>query len=62
MDPKSIFASKTFWFAILFVLLNIAGVFGYETYQADPELVNIVGLVVSALVIALRFITKQAIG
>ena len=61
MDAKALYRSRTFWFAILFALVNIAGVFGYQTYQPDAEVVNIVGVGVSALMIVLRLITKKAI-
>jgi len=61
VDAKSIFKSRTFWFALLFALVNIAGLFGYQTYQPDAQTTEIVGVTVSVLVIILRFLTKQPI-
>jgi len=62
MGTKPFWQSRTFWFAILFALINVAGLFGYETYQPDPQTVEIVGIIVSVLAILLRFVTRQPIS
>lgn len=62
MESKPLWKSKTFWFAVLFAIVNIAGLFGFETYQPDPLTTEIVGIVVAALTVVLRLLTKQPIG
>lgn len=58
---KPIYLSKTFWFALLYLLVNLAGLFGYDTYQPDAQLVEIVGIVVAVVAIGLRMVTREGI-
>lgn len=61
MEVKKFYESKTFWFNVLYAVISIAGVFGFSTYQADSTTVEIVGVVVAAINIALRLITTQPV-
>ena len=60
-EVKPIWKSKTFWFAILFAVVNVAGVLGYQTYQPDAQTTEIVGVLVSIAVIALRYVTREPV-
>lgn len=55
---KPIYKSKTFWFMALFLIVNLAGLAGYSTYQFDSEYVNLVGAIVGLVGIILRVVTK----
>jgi uncharacterized membrane protein len=61
MDPKTLFASKTFWFNLLAALVLIANAFGYVEFTADPRVAEYAGVVVTLANIILRLATKTAI-
>jgi hypothetical protein len=58
---KSPFKSKTFWFAILFGLVQIAGLVGFADYQPTEDVVQIIGVLTAMVMLALRFVTNKAI-
>ena len=58
---KKFYESKTFWFAILFGLVSVAGLFGYADYTPGSDTVEIVNVVVAVIVIVLRFVTDKKI-
>ena len=59
---KSIFASKTFWFAILYGIVNVAGLLGFADFSPSSDVVEIVGVLVSAGAIVLRFVTDRPVS
>ncbi len=61
MLPKEFYKSKTFWFGVLYVVVSIAGLFGFQTYQPSATLVDVLGIVTGAIVILLRLVTSQPI-
>ena len=61
MDPKSIFTSKTFWFAVLYGVVNLAGLVGFADFTPSDDIAEIVGILASAGAILLRFVTRQPV-
>lgn len=65
MTIKDWYKSKTLWFAVLTVLLGVASAFGFGEFvpdEASAETISTVILVVvGAVNIALRYLTKQPI-
>lgn len=59
---KAFYQSKTFWFNILFGLIAVAGLFGFANFQPTQDVIEIIGVVVAAINIILRFVTKEPIG
>ena len=59
---KSPLVSKTIIFAVLFGLVNVAGLFGYADYSPGTDVTEIVNVVVSVVMIALRFVTKDPVS
>ena len=58
---KDFYKSKTLWFGIIFGMVSIAGLFGFDAYQPDAQTAEIVGVLVSVVVIVLRLVTKEPI-
>ena len=58
---KDFWKSRTLWFGVVFGVVSIAGLFGFETYQPDAQTAEIVGVLVSVAVIVLRLVTKEPI-
>ncbi len=58
---KKFYKSKTLIFAVLFALVNLAGIFGYADYTPDSDLVEYVNLGVAVIVAVLRAVTKEAV-
>ena len=62
---KPIWQSKTFWFNLVFLLLGIvtavAHYFGYGEWEPAEDVQQILFVVVLAINILLRFITKQPV-
>lgn len=60
-DSKKFYRSKTFWFALLYLLVSVAGVFGFAGYQPSADAQEI-GSVVSAFTfLLLRLVTSKKI-
>jgi len=59
---KKWYQSKTFWFGSLYVVVAIAGLFGFASFQPSPDLVSIVGLGTGLLVIVLRLVSNKGIS
>lgn len=58
---KKWYASKTLWFAVLWGLIQVAGIFGFAEYAPGEDLIYYVNLGVSVIVAVLRAITKEGI-
>jgi hypothetical protein len=58
---KKFYASKTLWFAILFAIVNVAGIFGYAEFVPGDELSQYVGLGVAVVVALLRVLTNKGV-
>ena len=58
---KEWYKSKTIWFGALYVLISLAGVFGFVQFSPSADLVEIVGGVTGVLVIVLRLLTKEPV-
>lgn len=59
---KAWYQSKVLWFNLLAGVVSIAGLFGFTTFQPDQSTVEIIGVVVAAVNIVLRFITSTKLG
>ena len=62
MKAKALLSSKVFWFNLLFILVAIAGLFGYQDFQPDPKVVEGVGALVLIGNIVLRLFTSKPIN
>ena len=66
MTPKSWYKSKTVWFAVLTVLIGIAGAFGFGEFVPDANTTQAIEAVVLIVVglgsILLRYLTKEPIA
>ena len=61
MEPKSIFKSKSFWFFFLYLFVSVAGILGFQGYQPSAEQSEIIAVVVAALGIVLRYLSKEPV-
>ncbi len=61
MKSKPFYESKVLWFNILFLVVAVAGVFGFGTFQPSATWLEITAVVVAGVNIALRLITTTAI-
>ncbi|RLC88747.1 MAG: hypothetical protein DRJ03_01465 [Chloroflexi bacterium] len=61
METKKWYASKTFWFAILFGLVHVAGLFGFADYTPSSDVAEIVNVVGAVIILILRLVTNKAI-
>lgn len=61
MKAKAWYESKTVWFAVLFGLVSVAGLFGYADYTPDTDVTEIVNVIVSVVMLILRFVTSQGV-
>lgn len=59
---KPFYESKVFWFNILAGIIAVAGIFGFGEYKPSADVLEIIGVVVAAINIILRFITKQPVA
>ena len=50
MTPKSWYKSRTVWFAVLTVLIGIAGAFGFGEFVPDASTVEIIQTVILVVV------------
>jgi hypothetical protein len=58
---KPFYQSKTFWFNLLAGLVAVAGLFGYAEFKPSADVLQIISVLVAAINIALRFVTKTAL-
>jgi len=66
MAPKSWYKSKTVWFAVLTVLIGIAGAFGFGEFAPDASTMQVIETVTLVVVglgnLLLRYLTKEPIA
>lgn len=55
------YKSKTLIFGVVLGVVSIAGVFGFNEYQPDALTTDTIGVIVAAIVIVLRLLTKEPI-
>ena len=55
---KPFFKSKTFWFNVLAIAVLVANSFGFEAFKLDNDVAT---LVVAAVNILLRFVTREPV-
>jgi len=60
-SEKKFWQSKTFWFALLFGIVQVAGLFGFADYSPGDDVQEIVNIVVAVVVIVLRFLSNKKI-
>ena len=61
MDVKKWYASKTFWFAVLFGVVQLAGLFGFASYEPSADVAQVVSLVGAVVMLVLRLVTNKGI-
>ena len=61
MFPKDFWRSKTFWFFLLYLVVSVAGVFGFAGFQPTVDQQEILGIIVAIVGIVLRFLTKEPV-
>lgn len=61
MENKKFWQSKTFYFALLSLVVGAAGVFGFAEYQPSGDMVEIGALVNGVLILVLRVLTNKGI-
>ena len=54
--------SKTFWFFLLYLVVSVAGLFGYADYTPSGDEAEIVGIGLSVVGIVLRFWTNRGMS
>ena len=59
---KKFYESKTFWFAILFGLVHVAGLVGFADYTPSEDVSEIVNVVGAAIFLVLRLVTNKGIS
>lgn len=61
-DSKPVWASKTLWVNLVAIVAAVTGALGFDL-GLDPETqIAVVGAVMGFVNIALRFMTKSAVG
>jgi len=58
---KKFYASKSFWFFVLSIVVAVAGLFGFADFQPSADQATIIALVVSVGGLILRFLTSKGI-
>ena len=63
---KPWYTSKTIWFAVLTVLIGVAGVFGFGEFAPDASTMQVIETVTLVVVglgnLLLRYLTKEPIA
>ena len=60
---KALIQSKTFWFNILTIVIAVAGMFGFGSFEPSPEVKTVLEILtlISGGNIGLRAVTKEPI-
>ena len=59
--PKAYYKSKTFWFAILWILTGIANLFGFGDYAPNTKINELSAILNGFIILILRAMTWQQI-
>ena len=62
MITKKFYKSKTFWFNVLTLVVLMAGSFGFDQFEADPEMAALAMGAVALINLVLRWTTNTRIG
>ena len=57
MDVKKFYKSKTFWFNLLTLVVLVVGAFGFDQFEADPEMSALATGCVAIINLVLRSMT-----
>ena len=60
-QAKSIFYSRTLWFNAIALIVLVAGAFGFNEFEASPDLETYALMIVAIANILLRLVTKQPV-
>ncbi len=60
-QAKFILKSKTFWFNIIALGVLVAGSFGFNEIETDPNLETYALVIVTVVNLLLRLVTKQPV-
>ena len=55
---KPFYQSKVFWFNILFVIVALAGFFGFTDYKPSADVSELAAVLIAVINLALRFAVK----
>ena len=58
---KKLWQSKTIIFFVLFLLVNVAGLFGYADYSPSGQEAEIAGIIVAIVGVVLRLYTSKGV-
>ena len=58
---KPFYESKTFWFNALFVVVALAGYFGFTDYKPDASTSELTAVLIAVVNLVLRFVSKAPI-
>ena len=61
MEEKKFWQSKTFYFGLLWVLVGVAGSFGYADFVPNEDWDQVGAIVNGLITILLRFLTSKGI-
>lgn len=56
---KPFYASKTFWFNVLALIVMVANAFGFAGFEPDASVTEIGTFIIIAINLVLRLVTKQ---
>ena len=58
MPKKVWYETKHFWFGVLYVLVGIAGLFGYSNYQPTPDVQQWLSVATGVIILVLGYLEK----
>lgn len=58
MNDKPFYQSKVFWFNALFVIVALAGYFGFTDYQPSADVSELAAVLIAVVNLFFRFLTK----
>lgn len=47
--------TKEFWFAVLYGIVSVAGLFGFASWQPDGQTLEVIGIIVAVVTVLLRY-------
>lgn len=58
---KRWYESKTMWFGLLWILIGVAGLFGFADFVPSTELEQVAEIVNGIFIVVLRYVTDTSI-